>query len=195
MSSVSCSPAPVHAISICQESFNDLKKIFTFDRNKNNLYNNALHFIPLSAGKEWHWEWFYNLDQSVFLQKTLTLTYIRFHSIYFLLLIFPFLTWECKLLAVKMCRFPPALPVATRHVPIPREIKFFVTRVGKKWCVHRYFKNKWPLISTFHHHFKLIHQLKGYGNPKRCTLNNVQWTLLSKTIWVLEFRKQGLSPS
>ena len=32
------------------------------------------------------------LDQSVFLQKTLTLTYIRFHSIHFLLLIFPFLT-------------------------------------------------------------------------------------------------------
>ena len=57
MSSVSCSPAP--AIPICQESFNDLKKIFTFDRNKNNLYNNAVHFIPLATVKEWHWEWFY----------------------------------------------------------------------------------------------------------------------------------------
>lgn len=109
-------------IAICQESFNDLKKIFTFDQNKNNLCSsNALYFILLSAvRRDWHWEWFYNLDLSVFLIKTLTLTYIRFHSIHFLLLIFPFLTWECKLLAVKMCRFPPALPVAARHVPIPR---------------------------------------------------------------------------
>ena len=137
-------------IAICQESFNDLKKIFTFDQNKNNHCSNALYFILLSAVRDWHWEWFYNLDLSVFLIKTLTLTYIRFHSIHFLLLIFPFLTWECKLLAVKMCRFPPALPVAARHVPIPRTgYKILCDKGWLKIVCSLLRKKNWLILAIF----------------------------------------------